>query len=984
MPNTARIEQADDQVDVEEGVFVALDACMNCLISITPHAACRTPHRTAPHRTATASPDERPLVPGAPPPSSLPIVLRAFLPANTQNETTTPTKIHQTAPASIAQPAPTARAGPSEACDTRLPAVIALRRRAGSPSALVSRPPSLHAYGLGPQVFSRVSELLKSNPHITADKRFESGRLGPDALRNFYLHILKEEIKSERGLADGEVANGETKSSRKRKAPSPSLPTVQESVQHQHLIPNLVNKLYARYRSTITDQIRQDEERYERLQRELQGIERGEWDDQTKEKTNGKSVSRSPSLPRDSPLPPQQPSPSKAGPLPQPADTTHVVAPPALAPVPEGPPRQQPPAEPRLLATQNGQPTPEPIVKPAASPSPRKKKTPAEQRGASSIPQPSVGSIKGHPPPTPPLRLQPQQSAPAAPNGSPPASRSPHPQAQPQVQSQNVPAPGTPHSPQPQAGGHPGPNQPQPIPNFGGNGVPQHAGPPPQFSPTHQRFPGGHQVGPHTPNMQTPQQQRNYPPYAGQPPYPPQYQIGQPPPQGGVMLPPFQVSPQDPARAQQPVHPQYPQVSTPVSRPPSAKSTPQSTNFGRQDVPPMHPLVTQARQSFSTPSGMRTPHSALSTPRSAKSLWKSSVRTFATPDAPRPEPEPIDDYQPSQSQEQNAAKAKAHRKPRPKAKAKEKAPEPQPEPEAPAEEAVPEMETRQGRSRRKGPTKRARPGSIASSQAGTSVRERSRSHSILSHTETVAADNESQAGSRIKSERGTSIDANEEDLASTPQMTTRRRGNLQASQSNKRKRNAREASPEEQEEHSGLPGIPQTVIALRHFSRMCTPLMNDIGSHKHASTFTTAVKAKDAEGYYEIIKRPTDLKSIQKAIAAGAKQVTAAASGDTPAGSPGGGGGVVELPATADNVPPKAIVNSSQLEKELMRMFVNAVMFNAGEEGVVEDARAMFETVQRSVSSWRSVERSSGRLEVEETPPVVEEDLPAAPKRRKL
>jgi hypothetical protein len=160
--------------------------------------------------------------------------------------------------------------------------------------------------------------------------------------------------------------------------------------------------------------------------------------------------------------------------------------------------------------------------------------------------------------------------------------------------------------------------------------------------------------------------------------------------------------------------------------------------------------------------------------------------------------------------------------------------------------------------------------------------------------------------------------------------------------------------------------------------------MNDIGSHKYASTFTTAVKAKDAEGYYEIIKRPTDLKTISKAIAVGAKQVTAAASGDTPAGSPGGGGGVVELPVTGDNVPPKAIVNASQLEKELMRMFANAVMFNTGEDGVVEDARAMSEGVQRSVSSWRSVERSSGRMEVEETPPVMEEDVPAASKRRKL
>jgi hypothetical protein len=166
---------------------------------------------------------------------------------------------------------------------------------------------------------------------------------------------------------------------------------------------------------------------------------------------------------------------------------------------------------------------------------------------------------------------------------------------------------------------------------------------------------------------------------------------------------------------------------------------------------------------------------------------------------------------------------------------------------------------------------------------------------------------------------------------------------------------------------------------------MCAPLINDITSHKHASTFTTPVKAKDAEGYYDIIKRPTDLKSIQKAIAAGAKQVAAAASSDSPAGtsSPGGSGGAVELPRTPEYVPPKAIVNSAQLERELMRMFVNAVMFNPGEGGVVEDAREMFEVVQRSVGAWRSVEGGRREVEVEETPEV-EEDGPMEKKRRKL
>lgn len=377
---------------------------------------------------------------------------------------------------------------------------------------------------------------------------------------------------------------------------------------------------------------------------------------------------------------------------------------------------------------------------------------------------------------------------------------------------------------------------------------------------------------------------------------------------------------------------------------------------------------------------------------SAKTVWKKSIIERIPVSSPRrPDVLPIDDII-VESAKQSQPKARGPRKSRAKAKPKEtepekeedkeveKEPEPETVPELP-EEPAPEVETRQGRSRRKALAKRRRLGSKASSQTGGSTRERTRSPSVLSHTETVTADTDSQAGYPVKSEPGLSIDVIEEDSAATPsQPSTRRRGVNMPSL--KRKRNAREASLAESEEQPTTPSL-QTVIAPRHFSRMCNPIMNDIGSHKHSSIFTTAVKAKDAEGYYDIIKRPTDLKSIQKAIAVGAK-VAAAAASDTPAGSPGGGGGVVELPMSLENIPPKAIVNSAQLEKELMRMFVNAVMFNAGEDGIVEDARQMFETVQQSVSKWRSINQSSGRLEVEETPPVQEEDAPTTTKRRKL
>ncbi|KAF1836032.1 hypothetical protein BDW02DRAFT_260181 [Decorospora gaudefroyi] len=746
----------------------------------------------------------------------------------------------------------------------------------------------LHAYGVGPSVFGSISDLLKKNPDVTAHKYFQAGRLSPDALRNFYLERLKRELEYEQGGDSEGQHGGEGATSAKRKRQSPTLPTVQESLQHQHLIPKLVTKLYASYRYEITEQITAEEDRYERLQRELKSIECGEWDDQLRERANG----RTPPTPQPQPL---------AAPVPSQQNLTQPLAPP---------------------------------------------------------PQPGPHHNFTHTP--------------------------------------------RPRSPAPQF-------QPRPAQTYAGNGTPQY-GPPgnhPQYPPAHQYFSLQQAPGPHSPGLHPPQQQqRTQYSHPGHQPYSPlQPQLAHPPPQAGFMLPPFQVAPQDPSRVhhQAAAPPQLPQVSTPASDRQQSRPNLQTPSTGRPGMPQMHPLVIQARQSLSTPMSARSPQSAMGTPVSAKSFWKrqSFHGTPLTPASPRPEMEPLDDVPPLIRAKQTPSKVKAQRKSRTKGKSKEAVQESVSETGSPQDPKPPndrdvdnllEPETRSGRSRRKAAAKRKRPGSIASSRAGGSIRDRSRSQSVLSHTETVAADNESQADNRIKSERGTSVDAIEEEATETPShMSTRRRGGRNslapASASTRRKRNAREASLEEAEDALfSTPGPRRTLVAPRNFARMTAPMMYDINSHKHASTFNTAVRAKDAEGYYDIIKRPTDLASIKKAIATGSKQVASAAASDTPTGSPGGAGGVVELPVTLDNVPPKAIVNAAQLEKELMRMFVNAVMFNPGEEGVVHDARDMFHTVQGLVSTWRDVERDSGRLGNEGTPiGVVEEDeQPSAPKRRKM
>ena len=159
--------------------------------------------------------------------------------------------------------------------------------------------------------------------------------------------------------------------------------------------------------------------------------------------------------------------------------------------------------------------------------------------------------------------------------------------------------------------------------------------------------------------------------------------------------------------------------------------------------------------------------------------------------------------------------------------------------------------------------------------------------------------------------------------------------------------------------------------------------MNDIQSHKHAAYFAKPVSEKDASGYSEIIKQPQHLKSIRAAIAAGTRAVAAASSNlsDSPtatADTPSGSSTTVELERTDDLQSPKAIVNAAQLEKEVYRMFANAVMFNPGEDGLVAYTREMFGDVEERMREWRGMKSQA------EEAGAVEEEGSKSGKRRKL
>lgn len=282
--------------------------------------------------------------------------------------------------------------------------------------------------------------------------------------------------------------------------------------------------------------------------------------------------------------------------------------------------------------------------------------------------------------------------------------------------------------------------------------------------------------------------------------------------------------------------------------------------------------------------------------------------------------------------------------------------------------------------------KAERPSAVARrTRAASTASSRSRL-SVVSRDESPLPADDVERESRATSRRKGGAAAPAEDLA---------KGRV------KRKRGASESLQQE-------PLPPETpkidtarfILCTRNFHRTAAPIMNDVATHKLASIFAKPLAERDAPGYHDLIYRPQDLKTIKSAIHQGSKAVNAATeAASTPAGdgespAPAAGGtpsksAVLMLPKTEDLLPPKGIVNSAQLEKELIRMFANAIMFNpipqrgfgpafrmisergsrestqtgdADEGGIISDSLEMFDDVQEAVTHWRAAERTADEL----------------------
>nr|RBQ88676.1 hypothetical protein FVER53263_00581 [Fusarium verticillioides] len=411
-----------------------------------------------------------------------------------------------------------------------------------------------------------------------------------------------------------------------------------------------------------------------------------------------------------------------------------------------------------------------------------------------------------------------------------------------------------------------------------------------------------------------------------------------------------------------------PQHGSPVSSPVPSASKVQSSQYASQPSRPgvLGHIIRQALNTpvkkLGIPSAPHTPISA--TPTHVTHGFGTKWAPHSTPSTPGPSHMSVAPQSPafepvSPPQKPATLPGSAGSTPRPLRKQA-------PKTASKVEQTV--AKPARGRSARVGQKARA----LSSTPSLTRSR---RSHSILSHTDEPPTQT-SESASKIKDEDATPRPTEDtgdttadESVPGRPQIMTP--GSV-SSRLYKRKRQITPVNP---------PPETTQVLWTRGFTKVSSSALDQISSHRDANMFATRLREKDAPNYRQIVLQPQDITSIRSAIKHGNKAAVQAAAG-LPGGDPGTAH--VWLPISDELVPPKGIINSAQLERELVHMFCNAIMYNADpdrgpgpgfmkrsqdeeeeevvgyrldENGVVKNTRSMFVEVEKLLGDLRSAEK---------------------------
>ncbi|KAH6622643.1 hypothetical protein F5144DRAFT_622802 [Chaetomium tenue] len=816
-------------------------------------------------------------------------------------------------------------------------------------------------------LFVTIAGILQSNNLIKDDDTFDAQRLNPESLRDLFLRLLREEVRaeSENTLGpDGALSPA----SKKRKLQSPPPLTLKDARQHVGKLESAYDKIYDAYLSHAADEIRNFEEQYDELDGEIKELEKlGTAEPDTGPKPpnpQGAPAAGKHELGPSSRVPvssasqqalrnlqpngisPLQPAaPERASSAPRPSAPAHPE--PARSPqlgqqevsrVPATKPTAAPKSQntaPQVLQAPQGvtpfQP-PQSPVPPAAGDGLQRPESAPGARQSPSLPGnvlPAQGQLKWEPPyqPNTPWRhpqqqqqqhYQQQPSVPNPPSQPMPSSRGPQQPAAPHPSSVAI------------QGQTTRPSHPQQV-LIPPHSTAQFAAPlqspqvrPPADSTTE---PGRQQpLHPTAAASNTPQPQSPYvPPYQGHPvptpgpatPIHPISQVHPPSPSRAAAIPaaptPSVAVPPRPspglAAPQQPQHPaalqppSYNQQHAPRGGPSPAPGPPDAgQRYSSPYQPPrpaavdrIHPRFpvtstpTRAAKFSPAPSAPQTPTMTLPT-RLAKGSGTKWVSN-STPSTPKPGIEfrlGYDDV-PSPAYEPTSPVLRPSAPPVLKQAPKREGPTETPKHKPGRQQAS------------------QRPQGISTPQPGPRP---TAAVPAPSQVKQAAAESEPPRSVTGRPHPARSTKRKREELTPTPGRAPR------ASQ-------LREALSE------GLNPAdpPKLVLWTRSFNKVCGSAMEQIVHHRSANMFAAPIREKDAPGYHKVVKQAQDLKTIRAAISHG-NRAAAQAAAALPDGADQGSSSGVWLPRTHDLMPPKSIINSSQLDRELAHMFSNAVMYN--------------------------------------------------------
>ena len=758
--------------------------------------------------------------------------------------------------------------------------------------------------------FDTISESLRNNTILQKCDSFDAGKLGPDYLKNLFVRLFKEEARQQRRDDDDK---GRSRSPGKRKSSSPRPETVEEASRHLHLLPRLTERFYFRYQKAATQAIIQDEQKYSEIRDKARssGTKRPAGQEQIssvtattpyfgvpsihnllrheEEKSLGNGIDRVQAqsyvqssryrpearAAANGALPAQRAVHSPDSQIPSQEISSgqrgvyryggHTGLPPSAASYIPPPPNQGMSPYP---VPSNEMPGVRPTLNSAApSPSPRvgnASTSPPESSSASPIILPPVSGMLT----SKSAPAQPEQQYRSSPNISTP-------------QSQTVP-------PRPASTRLPTPRNYVPPPYS------YHENQPYNYAPYNQPY---HVQSFHGTTAPHPPQYANYA----------SYQTSMTP---HVQYPNYYTS-------------YYPQQGT-------------HTPYGKQLQTSNAPVSSTSQQTLTSETPQRNrpaPLTPLNTSTSSTKWKYVDLKGAQPPGSPvRPVSRDVSPISPASTSPTRDEVSIRRQGPHDQTQTDEKSAKP--------------SDTPQGRS-----GNASRRGRVAqgANTPRTSER-RTRSFSNVSHTDDQLADSRRSGGRKIKPDPSV-ISTHKDDVStmspaadeSSRRPGRRRRDTQQDSDRPatpqppaKRKRHDSSTLPLPSPSLRSTPAVPgsQTVslprksgyvLAFRNLPRTSSALLNTITQHKYASLFAKPLTEREAPGYEALIYRVQDLKSIRSALSAGSRAVAAMVEQAATEKPPSH---LVWVPESEDVVPPKAIVNSSQLEKELIRIFANAVMFN--------------------------------------------------------